>query len=98
MLTWQEKTLLKYDVASKTKLIQKLGYNHEGWGIEIAKTPVWLNKIYSKEFVFVVSDGSDNIFFYSYPDFKVITKKELLDSSGESIVGINEMEVVNNLL
>jgi len=52
------------------EIVKNNSYRHEGWGIDLIPSPLWISaKGYNGINVFVVSDGTDHLRFYSYPDF-----------------------------
>lgn len=80
-ITWQEKTCFVYD--SKTlKLIKKLSYDTEGWGIT--------NDGHS----LIMSDGSSNLYYREPSTFRTLKIIGVTDNNGP-VGNLNELEYVD---
>jgi len=80
-VTWENKVGFVYE-KSTFKLINKIYYSTQGWGLTTMD-----NKI-------VLSDGTNIIYFYDPETFTVISKIEVYDNK-EKIDSLNELEYIN---
>lgn len=83
-LTWRESKVNVYDVKDFRKL-KELPLNGEGWGITHDSTSL------------LVTDGTNNLYFYEPGTFKLI-KKLGITEGGSPAMNLNELEYINGYL
>ena len=79
-LTWQNKKVFVYDM--EFKKINEFNLPTEGWGI----TSDGVNMI--------VSDGSNNLYYYNPKDFSLVETKAISEA-GSPAFNLNELEFIN---
>ncbi len=85
-LSWKNKKVYQYNSKTFKKMNKYFTYEGEGWGLT-----------HNKKF-FIMSDGSDQIFFRRKKDFKVIKILKIKDKSGKKIKYLNELEYVDGFI
>lgn len=80
-VTWENKVGFVYE-KSTFKLINKIYYSTQGWGLTTIKDKI------------VMSDGTNVIYFYDPETFTVVSKIEVYDNK-EKIDSLNELEYIN---
>ena len=83
-LTWRESKVNVYDVKDFSKL-KELPLNGEGWGLTHDSTSL------------IVTDGSNNLYFYEPGTFKLI-KKIGVTEGGSPAMNLNELEYINGFV
>lgn len=82
-LTWQNKKVFVYDMDFKK--INEFNLPTEGWGI----TSDGKNMI--------VSDGSNNLYYYNHLDFSLVETKAISEA-GSPAFNLNELEFINGYI
>jgi glutamine cyclotransferase len=83
-ITWQAQTGFVYDAAS-FDLVQTFSYPTEGWGITHDGTQL------------IVSDGTDNIYFWDPDSLTITSQIQVFDENGP-VVRMNELEYIDGLI
>lgn len=83
-LTWESKVGFVYDLSS-FKLINKIYYQTEGWGLTTIGDKL------------VMSDGSNVLYFMDPESFTVISTLEVYDNKAK-VMQLNELEYINGEL
>ena len=83
-LTWKSHQGLIYNKHTLTQ-VGTFSYPTEGWGLTS-----WQNEL-------IMSDGSENIYFYSPLSWKILRTLQVYDDQGP-VKGLNELEMIDNEL
>lgn len=81
-LTWKEKKVFAYEIKNFKK-IKEFPINTEGWGITTDGKNL------------IVSDGSNNLYFYEPSTFKLLRTQPITES-GSVAYNLNELEYINS--
>ncbi len=83
-LTWENHLVLVYDV-KKLKLIRKIYWNREGWGITHDNENL------------IISDGTDKLYFVHPGDFRLLKTISVYNHLGP-VNNLNELEYINGFV
>lgn len=83
-LTWEDHIVLVYSIKDM-KLVRKIYWNREGWGITHDNENL------------IVSDGTDKLYFVHPGDFKLIKTVSVYNQLGP-VNNLNELEYINGFI
>lgn len=84
-LTWQTHDVFVYDVKDITKVIQKLKWPYEGWGMTNNGTDL------------IITTGGTDLYFVDPTNFKIKNTVHIHDDNGP-IDSVNELEYVDGFI